>query len=117
MSPPQIKALEVELKEHKISKTAKQLLLFLQGDNDAKFTIEKPYHLSYLIFRLIGEKLLLIENSTGFFKHMDVALSHRNIKMVVGGTKELKRQVITPKYNKTSVQQDIDKIITRLKTR
>lgn len=118
LSSAQKKILIQELKEQKYTSTPGQLVNFLAGDNEASFTINDgmEHHIAYLLYLLTDgtKKYISINKGTGFFKHFE---SHDGRKMGSVGMAELKRQVLSSKYNKKQVQQDVQKIMDRLKTK
>lgn len=108
-----------EIREHKYTTTPTKLFEFLNGNNASVFTInkEKLHHISYLIHRLCkDEKPFLKLSSTGaFFKHFEQAISNNEKTMGKINMAEARRQVMNADYKKSSVKQEVDKIIEALK--
>jgi hypothetical protein len=73
--------------------------------------------MAYQLECLRKENYLELVGSKGYYKHFESALFHDSINVGKGGMREYTRQVKNIKYHKTQVRTDVDKIISRLKSK
>jgi hypothetical protein len=118
LSKKQETTLVKELKQQHYTNAPQKIIDFLKGSNDINATINetKLHHISYLLFRIYNSQshVLKLNFGKGYYAHFQNYIAPFCTEKEKWKMKELKRQVVTKKYNKSSVKADVDAIIAKL---
>lgn len=113
----QTRKLKQALKDCRFTNTPQKLIDFLKGDNNAGASINpsKAHHISYLVHLLYKSKIISLNFGKGYYTHFENYVAPFRDKKEKWKMKELKRQVVTAKYNKQDIKAQVDDILADLK--
>lgn len=116
LSHRQKNTFRLELKARKYTTTAASFLDFLNGNNTAKFTLnrQKLPHIAYLLSLMCecNPPLLKFSKEKGYLSHLEDALCHNGVIVAKYSLREMKRTVIS---RNPAIRQEVDGIFDLFK--